>query len=166
MRRVFAFLFWSVVGVVGVPVIGIVFYLALSSFTSLKGPPTASNRGEVAGLSPSRLAPSGELARIFTFFSEYTDVQRDEKEGELKGIVVQWRLPVYNVSSGPSPFYRVQTQSKNDLVGTFCYVTPRNDDERKFLTTLKTGDYFTCKGIIDEVSMRSIVIRPAIVVLG
>ncbi len=166
MRRVFAFLFWSVVGVVGVPVIGIVIYLALSSFTGLKGPPTASNRGEVAGLSPSRLAPSGELARIFTFFSEYTDMQRDEKERELKGIVVQWRLPVYNVSSGPSPFYRVQTQSKNDLVGTFCYVTPRNDDERKFLTTLKTGDYFTCKGIIDEVSMRHIVIRPAVVVPG
>lgn len=166
MRRVFAFLFWGVVGVVGVPVVGIVFYIALSSFTGLKGPPTASNRGDVAGLSPSGLPPSGELARIFTIFSEYTDLQRDEKERELKGIVVQWRLPVYDVSSGPSPFYRVQTSSKNNLVGTFCYVKPRNDDERKFLTTLKTGDYFTCKGIIDGVSMRNIVIRPAIVVLG
>jgi hypothetical protein len=166
MRRVLAFLFWGVVVVVGVPVIGVVFYLALSSFTDLKGPPTASNRDDVTRLSPSGLAPSGELARIFTFLSEYTDLQRDEKERELKGIVVQWRLPVYNVSSGPSPFYRVQTVSKNNLVGTFCYVKPRNDDEQKFLTTLKTGDYLTCKGIIDGVSMRNIVIRPAIVVLG
>jgi hypothetical protein len=164
MRQVFAFLFWCGVGVVGVPVVGIIFYLALSSFTGLQGPSsTAVNRDDVAGLSPSGLAPSGELARIFTFFSEYTDTQRDEKERELKGIVVQWRLPVYNVSSGPSPFYRVQTPSKNDLVGTFCYVKPRNDDERNFLTTLKTGDYFTCKGIINEVSARNIVIRPAIV---
>jgi hypothetical protein len=45
-------------------------------------------------------------------------------------------------------------------------VKPRNDEERKFLTTLKTGDYFTCKGIISGVSMRNIVISPAIVVLG
>ena len=164
MRRVFAFLFWGVVVVVGVPVIGLVFYLALASFTDLKGAPTASNRGDVAGLSPSGFAPSGELARIFTLFSEYTDLQRDQKERELKGIVVQWRLPVYNVSSGPSPFYRVQTSSEKNLVGTFCYVKPRDDDERKFLTTLKTGDYFTCKGTISAVSMRNIVISPAIVV--
>jgi hypothetical protein len=165
MRRILAFLFWGVVTVVGIPVVGIVFYIALASFTGLKGPPAASNRGDVAVLSPSRLAPSGELARIFTFFSDYTDMQRDERERELKGIVVQWKLPVYNVSSGPSPFYLVQTPSEDNLVGTFCYVKPRNDDERKFLTTLKTGDYFTCKGIIDSVSMRNIVIKPAIVVL-
>jgi hypothetical protein len=99
MRRVFTFLFWGVVGVVGVPVVGIVFYLALSSFTGLKGPPTASNRGDVARLSPSGLAPSGELARIFTIFSEYTDVQRDEKERELipspidQNSCAHWRNP-------------------------------------------------------------------------
>jgi hypothetical protein len=48
MCRIFTFLFWGVVGVVGVPVVGIVFYLALSSFTGLKGPPTASNRAPPA----------------------------------------------------------------------------------------------------------------------
>ena len=120
MRRVFAFLFWGVVVVVGVPVVCLVFYLALASFTDSKGAPTASNRSDVAGLSPSRLAPSGELARIFTLFSEYTDLQRDEKERELKGIVVQWRLPVYNVSSGPSPFYRVRRRPKKTLWEPFA----------------------------------------------
>jgi hypothetical protein len=67
MRRMLAFLFWGIVAVVGIPVVGIVFYIALASFTGLKEPPTASNRGDVAGLSPSGLAPSGEL-EIFDNF--------------------------------------------------------------------------------------------------
>lgn len=166
MRRVLKFLFWGVVVVVGVPVVGIIINLALSSFTGSTNPTSssASDKVDVTKLTASGLLPSGELARMFSFLSEYTDLQREEKGRELKGVVVQWRLPVYDVSSGPGSFYRVQTSAGNGAVGTFCYVKPQDEDERKFLVSLKTGDYITCKGIINSVSMRNIVIRPAIVI--
>jgi hypothetical protein len=109
----------------------------------------------VTKLTASGLLPSGELARMFSFLSEYTDLQREEKGRELKGVVVQWRLPVYDVSSGPGSFYRVQTSAGNGGVGTFCYVKPQNEDERKFLVGLKTGGYITCKGIPFEQCLSS-----------
>jgi hypothetical protein len=166
MRRGLAFLFWGVVVVVGIPVVGVVVYLALSSFTGLtRTSSSPSDQIDVAKLTASGLVPSGELARMFGFFTEYTDLQREEKGRELKGVVVQWRLPVYDVSSGPSPFYRVQTSAGNGFVGTFCYVKPQNENERTFLANLKTGDYITCKGVINGVFMRNIEIKPAIVVL-
>jgi hypothetical protein len=120
---------------------------------------------DVTRLTPSNLVPTGELARMYNFLSDSTALQRDEKERELKGVVVQWRLSVYDVSSGPGPYYRIQTSSGNGVVGTFCYVIPQNEDERKFLARLKTGDYITCKGIINGVSMRNIEIKPATVLL-
>ena len=165
MKRFFTFLFWGVVAVVGIPVIGIIIYLALSSFTGIANRSvSSSDQVDVAKLTASTLAPSGELARIFSFFSEYTDLQREEKAHDLKGVVVEWRLPVYDVSSGPGPFYRIQTSGGNGVVGTFCYVKPQDENQRKVLTSLKTGDFITCKGIINSVSMRNIVIRPAVLV--
>ena len=101
---------------------------------------------------------------MFQFFSDNTALQRDEKEREIKGAIVQWRLPVYDVISASGGTYVVATKSTTDLVGTFCYVQPRGDDDQKFLTTLREGDYVTCKGIINGVSMRNIVIKPAIII--
>ena len=165
MHRVFAFLFWSVVAIVGIPVVGIIVYVALSSFMSSPKQLSAITQLDVSKLTPSGLLPSGELARVFSFPTEYTDLQREEKEHELKGIIVQWKLPIYDISPGSSSFYRVQTLSGNGLVGTFCYVKPQNEIERHFLIKLKTGDYITCKGVISGVSMRHIEIRPAIAIL-
>ena len=165
MRRFFSILFWGIVVVVGVPVVGIVFKLALSSFTNSAPPSGSANQIDVKQLTPSSLMPDGELARMYNVFSDSTALQRDEKERQLKGVVVQWRLPVYDVSDGPSPYFRVQTSSGNATVGTFCYVIPQNEEERRFLALLKSGDYITCKGVIKGISMLSIEIKPAAVVL-
>lgn len=52
------------------------------------------------------------LCPIFNFGSEFTDLQRERIENDIKGKVVRWRLQVYEVSStSEKNVYRVQTQS-------------------------------------------------------
>lgn len=92
---------------------------------------------------------------MFQLVSDSTAIQREEKEREIKGVVVQWRLPVYDVSSAYSGFYRIQTKATKEIVGTFCYVRPQNDEDRRVLARLREGDYITCKGYIDSISMRN-----------
>jgi hypothetical protein len=123
---------------------------------------------ELAKAQPSGLRPDGELSEIFAIGGKYTDLQRENKLKEIKGQVIAWRLPVYEVSrSGDS--YRVQTETSvrigpigTDLIGAFVDITPRNDDERRELEALKTGDAITFKGRIADVTLRHLEIRPAI----
>jgi hypothetical protein len=75
---------------------------------------------------------------------------------------------VYEVSREGNR-YTVQTQSSvrigpfgQSLVGTFVYLTPRNDDERRSIEALKTDDLVYFKGRIADVTLRHIEIRPAI----
>lgn len=111
--------------------------------------------------SPSELQPTGELASIFNLMSDHTDLQRENKEAEIKGKIVDWTLPVYELrKSGEN--YRIQT-STGPNVGVFVTISPRDQSEREFIEQLKTGDPIRFKGFIDGVSMRSLNIRPAVV---
>ena len=113
----------------------------------------------------SDIQPYGELADMFNLMSDFTDIQRDNKRAELDGAVVEWSLPVFEVSRS-GDFYRIQTSSGRaggrNYVGTFVEVYPRNDNERNAIEGLKTGDFVTVRGYIDGTSMRNIRIRPAI----
>lgn len=124
---------------------------------------------------PSSLTPDGELAKIFTYGSDYTDLQRETKLEEIEGSVVQWRLPVYEISRDGRG-YQIQTSSDQsidlglfgsfgeNLVSASVHLFPRNDAERTLIEKLKTGDHFTFKGVIADVVMRHIIIDPAILV--
>ncbi|MDR3424130.1 MAG: hypothetical protein P4M13_03500, partial [Alphaproteobacteria bacterium] len=92
-----------------------------------------------------------------------TEVQREEKERQIRGAVVEWKLPVYDVSSRADGYYVIQTSTGNGQIGTFCHVKPKDEYEKKVLVSLKPGQIITCKGIIDGVSMGNIEIDPAIV---
>ena len=114
------------------------------------------------------LQPDGELAAMFDIGSDYTDLQRDNKEKELKGKVVVWTLPVYEVSKSGS-HYKIQTSSKTGLVGgqpfvgTFVKLTAQSPEEETFLANLKTGDMVTIKGRFSgDTTFRNIEIEPAI----
>ena len=118
----------------------------------------------------SALEPSSELAELFNLGSQNTDLQRENKLNQIKGQVVQWRLPVYEVQRNGDG-YKVQTQAtvnlgelQQKLVGTFIYITPRNDADRKLIEALKTGDFIAFKGVIADVTMRNFEIKPAILV--
>ena len=118
----------------------------------------------------SALEPNSELAELFNLGSQNTDLQRENKLNQIKGQVVQWRLPVYEVQRNGDG-YKVQTQAtvnlgelQQKLVGTFIYITPRNDADRKLIEALKTGDSIAFKGVIADVTMRNFEIKPAILV--
>jgi hypothetical protein len=80
MRRVIALLFWGIVGVVGVPVVGIVCWIALSSFTGLQGPATAP----LAAARPITQSTQGEMiSAIVTTYRQNEARFRHEYVGRL-----------------------------------------------------------------------------------
>jgi len=119
---------------------------------------------------PSDLAPTGELAEILSYGSDFTQLQRDLKFKAIRGKVIEWRLPVYEVKQSDDG-YLIQTGRSfrddplgNSLVGTFLHVTPRSDDDRQLVERLKTGDVIKVKGVIDDVTIRNLDIKPALLV--
>ena len=120
---------------------------------------------KIASAQPSNLSAEGELATIYRLGSDATSIQRDEKEKQIKGMIVDWELSVYNVrvANEQKKSYRVQT-SGSGTVGTFITVYARSPAEESFLKSLKTGDYIHIKGKVDGVSMMNIDIDPAVLV--
>ncbi|MDO8812388.1 MAG: TM2 domain-containing protein [Gallionella sp.] len=115
---------------------------------------------ELAAATPAQISPIGELAAMFNLMSENTDLQRENKFKEIKGKIVEWTLPVYEVKKDGS-VYEVQTDPEQ-TVGAFVYVTPRNDQDKVIIEGLKTGSRISFKGVISDVTMRHLEIKPAI----
>lgn len=109
-------------------------------------------------------AALSSLSEIFGIMSKYTNLQRDEAEKEIKGAIVQWTLPVYEVRRINEKHYKIQTSSKRGLVGTFIHIRNPNPEDMESLLRLKTGDSLTVKGKITGVSLRNIEIDPAMIV--
>lgn len=114
----------------------------------------------------SKLIPTGDLAKIFEFGGATTDLQRDNKMKAIKGSVVLWQLPVYEVKRDGEN-YRVQTQNPNAfgndeaMVPTIITLTSLSSDDTKTIESLKTGDIISFKGVINDVSLRHLLIKPA-----
>lgn len=111
---------------------------------------------EIEKAQPSDLSAHRELVQIFGFISKRTDIQRENKEKEIKGKIVEWELPVYEVKKTSENVYRVQTSASPARVGTFVNLHARNDDEARKIEALTTGDYVKFKGQIEGVSLRNI----------
>jgi hypothetical protein len=121
---------------------------------------TVETDARLASAPVSGLAPTGDIAETFSFLSPATQIQQDEKERAIKGKIVQWRLPVYNISER-NGFIVIQTKSRPGMVGTFCYVKASDAIKQRVLS-LREDDLITCKGEIAGTTMRSIEIRPAV----
>lgn len=125
---------------------------------------------EIASAPTANISPTGEIAAIFKLNSEYTDLQRDDKRNEIRGQIVQWTLPVYEVRRSNNA-YRVQTSRDEALfggtprVGAFITLHARNDAETAYIESLKTGDMLTFKGRITGTTLRNIDVSPAIVII-
>ena len=125
---------------------------------------------ELANAQPGYLQPEGELSELFALGSKYTDLQRENKSKEIIGQIVQWRLPVYEVSKSKEG-YKIQTRGSvsiggygKDSIGTFIHITPRDDEDRKIIENIKTDDVIAFKGRIAGTSMRMLTIKPAILI--
>lgn len=118
---------------------------------------------ELAKSPVSDLQPDGQLAATFTLGSQHTDLQRENALKEIKGKLVSWTLPVYEVKREDEG-YKIQTSSgfRNSSVGAFVSITPRTPQDRQAIESLKTGDLVSFRGVINDVFMRNMVIKPAI----
>jgi hypothetical protein len=131
---------------------------------------TLSPIEQLERMTPAAISPGGDLAEMFSYGNDFTDLQRQLKFAEIKGKVVRWTLPVYEVSQAGDG-YRIQTTSRfrgapsnEQFVGTFLLITPRSEEDRRFVERIKTGDAVTFKGVINDVTLRSLDIRPAFLV--
>lgn len=121
----------------------------------------------------SNIMPNGELADAFVTGSKYTDLQREKIEDSIKGKIVEWTLPVYEVEKN-GDIYRIQTSSKGEFlsagsektIGAFVRIKARNKEEASFIENLKTDDEITFRGQIKGFSMRNVQIEPAILILS
>ena len=124
----------------------------------------AAELEKIESAQPAKVSPTGELAELFSFGSENTDIQRDNMEKEIDGKIVQWSLPVFEVKKRDEKLYRVQTRSGSGNVGTFLTLQARSSDDVAYIENLKTGSIIRFKGRIDGVSIRNIDIDPAILI--
>lgn len=155
----------GIIGIIALVVIGVL----LSPSEEEKDKELTVTLGKIAESQAADISPTGELAAAFKLDSKYTDLQREKAEKEITGKIVQWTLPVYEVSKSGDG-YRVQTSGDQaimggtPMVGAFITIYPRNDNERTYIENLKTKDRITFKGKITGTTMRNIDIEPAILV--
>jgi hypothetical protein len=149
------------IGIIGLAVIGAFFGMSPEE----KAAKLTDTLAQIEQASPSSLKAGGELAAMFSYNSDFTDLQREDKEKEIKGQIVEWTLPVFEVKRQDEAErkYKVQTTSRNNAVGAFVNVYARSDNEAKQIESLKTGDMFSFKGRITGTFMRSVQIDDAIV---
>ena len=122
---------------------------------------------EIDAISNAQLANDispAELQKMFSIGSEYTDVQRDNKEKEIIGKVVEWDLEVYEVNKRGENEYRVQTSSGQSAPGAFISLYTRSPAEAQQIEGLKTGDMVKFRGQIGGTTMRNIDFDKAVLV--
>lgn len=132
--------------------------------------PYVSPLDQLEQAKPDAISPQGEIAEMFSIGSDFTDLQRQLKFKEIQGKIIEWRLPVYEVKQSGDG-YTIQTsgRAKGEVfgpkyIGTFLRITPRSEDDRRFVERIKTGDFIKVKGVIEDVTMRNLDIKPAIII--
>ena len=135
-----------------------------------------SNTEDISSLPEDDISPYGELAEIFNFGSDGTDLQRATTLKDLKGKIVKWSLTVYDISEISDGKYRVLTDSgvevkfSNDKakiyykeVSTNVVLTVNSTAGKKKLLSLKTGNKICIKGrLTGDTTIRALDIKPAV----
>lgn len=123
-----------------------------------------------------QISPSGELAELFFYGTDSTDLQRKSKLADLKGAVVRWNLTVFEIQKISDKSYLVNTEADpkitdildapkilNQEVSTQTVVTLVGPDDLNDLMSYKTGDKICIKGqLTGSTTFRHLDIKPAI----
>jgi hypothetical protein len=111
----------------------------------------------------SSISLNGELAEMFNLGSNYTDVQRERTLQKLKGNIVRWTSTVYEVSSIGKRKYKILPTAENS-VSVVLYVTALDDEDVRYIESLKTGSSLTFTAMFTgEQMFRALEMKPAIV---
>lgn len=123
-----------------------------------------------------QISPSGELAELFFFGTDSTDLQRQSKLAELKGSVVRWNLTVFEIQKISEKSYLVSTGADpkitdildnprilNQEVSTQTVISLIGPNDLNDLMSYKTGDKICIKGqLTGSTTFRHLDIKPAI----
>jgi hypothetical protein len=142
----------ALLGIVAIIVVG-----------ALVSPSAEDELNELRNAQASGLSPRGELHDIFELNSDFTDLNRDQKEKEIKGQIVEWSLEVYEVKKSGDG-YRVQTSGDDGFVGAFITFPKVSPEDAPSFENMRTGDFVSFKGKITGVFLRHIQIEPAILI--
>lgn len=105
-----------------------------------------------------------ELAQIYWPDSNATELQQEETLKNLLGKRVTWNITVAQIQRDGNG-YLVQGQSDKNMVGTFSYVTPENEAQKEAILKASMGSELTISGIVNDMQMRHIILKPATILL-
>ena len=109
------------------------------------------------------LSLRGKLYQLYKYNSDYTNLQRDNAEEKIKGKIIKWRLPIYEISKAGKHKYNIQFDSVSKRAAVSAILYTRNKKEDDYIASLKTGMMISFKGEISGVDfLRSIEVNPAI----
>lgn len=114
---------------------------------------------------PSSPVTLKELASIYWPDSNATQLQQEETLKNLLGKQVSWEIIVAQIQRDGDG-YLVQGQSDKDMLGTFSYVKPRNQADDVLIQRTRMGDTLPITGIVNDMEMRHIVLKPAFIHSG
>lgn len=123
----------------------------------------AMNEVDLYNAPVTRIDPN-KLAPLFRLGSDYTDLQREEALEEIGNKVIQWQVPVYEISRiKSSDLYRIIATWNNGL-GAIIELTAITPEQVKYIYSLRAGDKLSIKGrLTGETTMRALEISPAII---
>lgn len=101
-----------------------------------------------------------ELAHIYWPDTNTTVVKQEETLKNLLGKSVTWEIVVSQIQRNGKT-YLIQGQSNANMLGSFSYVSPGNQDEEKRILQATKGSIITITGVVSDMRLRHIVLRPA-----
>ncbi len=135
-----------------------------STFDSITGEPK-KQRQQVEALA----AFKGEtkVSRRELFFvlapdSDWTQVQKDKKKGEVLGKIVRWECQVDDIASYKKNSYRLTSADNTEQIALDVYLVARNAKEKKRIESLRRGDTVTVTGHVESLNKDKAILRPAL----
>ncbi len=146
--------------IIGIVVIVVVVLVAQPS--SEDAQKTLNNKlDEITNATPANL-DTAELAGIYSMISKSTKLQKENKEEEIKGKIVEWTVKVFNIKKREG-FYRIQSSSSAKMPGTFVDLYSRNEKQKDIIEGSTGGDALKIKGIISGTTFTgNLEISPAV----
>ncbi|CAB1059043.1 hypothetical protein D1BOALGB6SA_3801 [Olavius sp. associated proteobacterium Delta 1] len=106
---------------------------------------------------------AAELATVLNNKKSHNDPIAQNRVKEVTGKIVQWDLEVF-VCTKSADVYLTVTKPTAGAPGTLLKVYPLNDQQKKYLATIKAGNRITVKGKISGIQQGRIKIDPALII--
>ena len=94
--------------------------------------------------------------------SDWTQVQKDRKKGEVLGKIVRWECQVDDIKSHKKNSYRLTSADNAGKIALDVYLVARNAKEKESIESLRRGDTVTVTGHVESLNKDKAVLKPAL----